>query len=130
MVQIIIPMSGLGQRFVDAGYKDPKPLIMVNSKPIIEHVVNLFPGEKDITFICNDKHLQETNMREILNNICPNGKIYQVPVESRMGPVHTVSLIYENIKDEDEVIVSYCDYGTEWDYKLFLHDTRERNAEL
>lgn len=122
-------MSGLGQRFVDAGYKDPKPLIIVNNKPIIEHVINLFPGEKDITFICNDKHLRETNMRNVLNNICPHGKIYQVPVEGRMGPVHAVSLIYENIKDDDEVIVSYCDYGTDWNYDLFLQDTRERNAD-
>ena len=54
MVRIIIPMSGLGQRFLDAGYNDPKPLIIVDGKPIIEHVVNLFPGEKDISFICNE----------------------------------------------------------------------------
>jgi 4-diphosphocytidyl-2C-methyl-D-erythritol kinase len=50
-VQIIIPMSGLGQRFIDAGYSDPKPLIQVDGKPIIEHVVNLFPGETNVTFI-------------------------------------------------------------------------------
>ena len=35
-VQIIIPMSGVGQRFVDAGYKTPKPLIIVDNKPIIK----------------------------------------------------------------------------------------------
>ena len=109
-MQIIIPMSGEGQRFVDAGYKDPKPLIEVDEKPIIEHVVNLFPNETNISFICNDKHLKETNMKNILNNICPTGKIYEVPVKGRQGPVHAVSLIFENINDEDEVIISYCDY--------------------
>ena len=66
-MQIIIPMSGLGTRFVNAGYKDPKPLIIVDNKPIIEHVVNLFPEENDISFICNDKHLKETKMKNILN---------------------------------------------------------------
>ena len=40
MVQIIIPMSGLGIRFKNAGYNEPKPLIMVDGKPIIEHVIN------------------------------------------------------------------------------------------
>ena len=128
-VQIIIPMSGLGQRFIDAGYKDPKPLIEVDGKPIIEHVVNLFPNETDITFICNDKHLQETNMNEVLKNISPTSKIFEVPVEGREGPVQAVSLIYEDIDDSKEVIVSYCDYGTYWDYENFLKDTRERNAD-
>ena len=33
-------MSGLGSRFVAAGYKDPKPLISVFDKRMIEVVVN------------------------------------------------------------------------------------------
>lgn len=128
-VQIVIPMSGLGQRFVDSGYNDPKPLIEVDGKPIIEHVVNLFPGEDDITFICNDKHLSETNMREVLTKIKPLGKIHEVPVDGRQGPVHAVSLIFDKIDDFKEVIVSYCDYGTDWNYNKFLKDTRSRNAD-
>jgi dTDP-glucose pyrophosphorylase len=128
-VQIIIPMSGLGKRFIDAGYVEPKPLIKVDGKPIIEHVVHLFPGENDITFICNEQHVKETNMLNILNTICPHGKIVEVPVQGREGPVHAVSLIYDKIDDTKEVIVSYCDYGTYWDYNAFLLDTRSRNAD-
>ena len=131
-MQIIIPMSGLGERFVEAGYNVPKPLIEVDGKPIIEHVVNLFPGETNIKFICNDKHLCEgnkTNMRNILRKISPSCQIYEVPVEGRKGPVHAVSLIFDDIDDFTEVIVSYCDYGTDWDYMRFLKDTRERNAD-
>jgi bifunctional N-acetylglucosamine-1-phosphate-uridyltransferase/glucosamine-1-phosphate-acetyltransferase GlmU-like protein len=128
-VQIIIPMSGLGKRFIDAGYKDPKPLIDVDGKPMIEHVIKLFPGESDFSFICNDQHLRETNMKTILQNICPIGKIYEVPVIFREGPVHAVSLIFDSIDDNKEVIVSYCDYGTYWNYESFLKDIRERNAD-
>ena len=128
-MQIIIPMSGLGQRFINTGYTDPKPLIIVDNKPIIEHVINLFPKETNFSFICNDKHLKETNMKNILNNISPSGKIYEVPVKGREGPVHAVSLIFDNINDDEEVIVSYCDYGTYWDYEKFLKDTRERNSD-
>ena len=62
-MHIIIPLSGIGKRFIDSGYPVPKPLIKVEDIPIIEHVVNLFPGESKFTFICNDKHLNETNMR-------------------------------------------------------------------
>lgn len=59
-MHIVIPLSGIGKRFIEAGYSDPKPLIIVEGKPIIEHVVNLFPNETKFTFICNDLHLKET----------------------------------------------------------------------
>ena len=50
-MQIVIPMSGFGERFRKAGYSVPKPLIMIDGKTIIQYVVEMFPGEKDITFI-------------------------------------------------------------------------------
>jgi len=128
-MQIIIPMSGIGKRFMEAGYHDPKPLIEIDGKPIIEHVINLFPGENNFTFICNNQHLKETKMRDILERICPQGHIYEVPVENRQGPVHAVWQVFDKIKDDEECIVSYCDYGTWWDYQGFLKDTRERNAD-
>ena len=127
-MKIIIPMTGIGKRFIDAGYTTPKPLIEVDGKPIIEHVVSLFPGEKDIIFICNTKHLQETNLREVLNRIAPSGKIVEISPHKK-GPVYAVYQLRDMIDDDEEVIVNYCDFGTYWDYKDFLKHTRERNAD-
>lgn len=127
-MQIVIPMTGVGQRFIDKGYKTPKPLIEVDGKPIIEHVVNLFPGEDDFIFICNTKHLQETNLREVLTRIAPKGKIVEIPPHKK-GPVYAVYQIKDLLKDDEEVIVNYCDFGTYWDYKDFLNHTRSRNAD-
>ena len=42
-MQIIIPMSGHSKRFLNSGYKIPKPLIKVENRPIITHVIDLFP---------------------------------------------------------------------------------------
>ena len=127
-MKIIIPMTGIGKRFIDAGYTTPKPLIEVDGKPIIEHVVNLFPNEKDIIFICNTKHLNETNLREVLKRIAPTGKIVEIPPHKK-GPVYAVYQIKDMIDDDEEVIVNYCDFGAYWDYKDFLKHTRERNAD-
>src|SRR3990167_2251113 len=94
---------------------------------MIEYIINLFPGEKDISFICNDKHLKETRMIDILNRICPHGKIYEISINDNKGPVYAVSLmndIYDNIKDENEIIISYCDFCAIWDYKNFLKNIR------
>lgn len=129
-MQIIIPMSGLGERFIAAGYVTPKPLIEVDDLPMIQHVVNLFPGETNFYFICNHVHLENTNMRDILNKICPTGKIIGIDSHKK-GPVYAVlkSKICDLIDDADEVIVSYCDYGTYWDYNLFLKTVRENKAD-
>ena len=65
-MNIIVPLGGIGKRFQEEGYKDPKPLIEVDGKPMIEHVINLFDKKNDkYIFICNDLHLRETNMRNI-----------------------------------------------------------------
>ena len=127
-MHIIIPMSGMGNRFIEAGYSIPKPLITVEGKPIIEHVINLFPGESKFTFICNSLHLRETNMRVILSEICPSGNILEIP-NHKKGPVFAISQIYEWIDDDEEVIVNYCDFGTFWNYNDFLNHTRNRNAD-
>lgn len=127
-MHIIVPMSGVGNRFIEAGYKDPKPLIVIDGKPIIEHVCDLFPGETKFTFICNSKHLAETNMREILLKIRPTANIVEIP-NHKKGPVYAVSLIEPLIEDEEEVIVNYCDFGTYWDYQDFLKHTRSRGAD-
>lgn len=127
-MHIIIPMSGLGKRFINAGYKDPKPLISVDGKPIIEHVVNLFPGETKFTFVCNEEHIRNTPMYEELKRIAPHSTIMAVPYQP-LGPVKVISLIYDHIEDYEEVIVNYCDFGTYWDYQDFLQHTRMRNAD-
>lgn len=127
-MQIIIPMSGIGKRFIDAGYSVPKPLIEMNGKPIIEHVVNMFPGEENFIFICNSMHLAETNMREILNRIAPKGKIVEIPPH-KLGPVYAVSQIENLINSDEEVIVNYCDFSCYWDYADFLNHTRKREAD-
>jgi NDP-sugar pyrophosphorylase family protein len=111
-------MSGLGKRFADAGYKDIKPLIKVHGKPIIEWVVNLFPGETDFIFICRNEHLETTELRSELNRIMPSGKIIGIEGH-KFGPVYAVSKAFDEIEDEEEVIVNYCDFYQDWDYSDF-----------
>ena len=47
-MKIIIPMAGLGQRFVDVGYKNPKPFIWVDDDYIISKIVNMFDDKDEI----------------------------------------------------------------------------------
>lgn len=127
-MKIVIPMSGMGNRFVKAGYIEPKPLIEVEGMPIIEHVVKMFPSEEDFIFICNSKHLKETNMRAILQRIAPKGQIIEIPPHKK-GPVYAVQYVETLLDDDEEVIVNYCDFACYWNYADFLDHTRSREAD-
>jgi NDP-sugar pyrophosphorylase family protein len=119
-VQIIIPMSGFGERFRRAGYSVPKPLIEIDGKPIVAHVIDMFPGELDFIFICNQDHLNEPDyhMESILRQYCPTGRIIGIPPH-KLGPIHAVRQV-ENLIDPDRpVVVNYCDFTCYWDWNHF-----------
>ena len=127
-IQILIPMSGFGERFRQAGYRVPKPLIEIDGKPIISYVINMFPNEKNFTFICNQEHLDNAEFRvsEILNEYCPSGRVVGIPPH-KLGPVHAVQQIKELLEKDQPVLVNYCDFCCYWDwehFKAFIQDSR------
>ncbi|KCZ85721.1 hypothetical protein HAD_08550 [Hyphomonas adhaerens MHS-3] len=129
-MQIVIPMSGFGERFRRAGYDTPKPLIPVDGKPIIAHVLDMFPGETDVVFICNKDHLSNPDYRmaEILRRYCPTGKIVAIPPH-KLGPVNAVLLAREAIDPDKPVVVNYCDFTCYWDYKDFRRFVTETDCD-
>jgi NDP-sugar pyrophosphorylase family protein len=131
-MQIVIPMSGFGERFRRAGYVVPKPLIEIEGKPVIAHVIDMFPGEQDLIFICNEDHLEDANyhMEDILRQYCPAGRIVAIPPH-KLGPIYAVSQVEHLIDPERPVVVNYCDFTCYWDwqhFKLFVAATRCEGA--
>ena len=117
-MQIVIPMSGKGERFKKVGFESPKPLIEVNGKPIIAHILDLFEGETDFIFICDREHLKKTRMQKIIKKYCPQGRI--IPIEPHnLGPVYAVTQAFKFIKDNEPTIVNYADFSCYWNYKHF-----------
>jgi NDP-sugar pyrophosphorylase family protein len=117
-MKIIIPMSGLGKRFQEAGYTDIKPLIKVHGRPIIEWVCSMFPGDNEFVFICRDEHLANTPLESELRRIKPGGRI--IPIEGhKLGPVYAVSKAFDMIADDEEVVTCYCDFYQDWDFDDF-----------
>ncbi len=126
-MQIIIPMSGFGERFRKAGYVIPKPLLKVNERSIIEYIIDMFPGNNDFIFICNREHLDEPKyrMREVLNKAAPNGKILTIEPH-KLGPVYAVLKIIHQINLNQPTIVNYADFTCDWkfgDFCKFLERT-------
>ena len=119
-MQIIIPMSGFGERFRRAGYTVPKPLIMIDGKPIISYVIDMFPGETDFIFICNEDHLNEPayEMESIIRELCPSGRIVGIKPH-KLGPIHAVRQVEHLLTPGEPVVVNYCDFTCYWDWDHF-----------
>lgn len=118
-LQLVIPMSGLGSRFAKVGYTDPKPLIKVHGRPMIEWVLRMFPGEETPLFICREEHIEQTPMASVLKELKPKGEIATIKGE-KLGPVAALMAAADKIDDNSPVLVSYCDYYMSWDYAAFL----------
>jgi len=119
-MQVIIPMSGFGERFRRAGYIVPKPLIKIDGKPVIAHVIDMFPGERDFLFICNSAHLENADYRmlEIIRQYCPTGRVVGIPPH-KLGPIHAVRQVEHMIDPKRPVVVNYCDFTCYWDWHHF-----------
>ena len=109
--QLVIPMSGIGLRFINKGYKVPKPLIEINGKPIINHVFNIFKNVESVVFICNENHLKdkELNMMMTLKEIHPKSTVVSIKPHKK-GPIFAVLQALEFINLRLPTIVNYCDF--------------------
>ncbi len=123
-MKIIIPMTGYGSRFVAAGYKELKPFIEVQGKPIIEWIVKgMYPGENDFLFVCRKEHLDTIpDMEKRLKAIAPDAHIVAIDDWIKKGPVYDVLRASDSIPDDEPCIINYCDFYMDWDYESFCKD--------
>ena len=94
---IIIPLGGIGKRFSDLGYTDPKPLIKANGKEIIFWVIdNLKIKKNDKIYIVYNSILENYNFEKILITKNSNINFFKLPHPTN-GPVETVSVFLKEI---------------------------------
>lgn len=119
-MQLIVPMSGLGKRFKDKGYSLPKPLLQISGRPIIQHVIEMFPGIEDVLFIANKDHLNDPDLslEKRLLKIAPSATIVAIDPHEQ-GPAWAILKAKDYIKLDVPVVVNYCDFACIWDFDAF-----------
>lgn len=121
-------MTGEGARFKAAGYKSLKPMITVDGKPIIEYVIDMFPGNHSYIFVCREDHAEEYSFEEYFASVCPNAIVVTVkPPYLKLGPVYAALQAEKFIKDDEPVMLSYCDYYMKWDFRDFEKEVSASN---
>lgn len=119
-INILIPMAGAGNRFKEAGYTFPKPLISAFNKPLIQLVVENININGHYIFICQKEHYEKYNLECVLNLIAPNCDIIQVDGITE-GAACTTLLAKELINNNKPLIIANSDQYVEWDSESFLY---------
>ena len=109
-------MAGRGQRFKDAGYKEPKPLIDVCGQPMIQRVLSSLDSKANYIFIV---------LKENIDQLKPylKGKIIEVS-ETTEGAACT-ALLAEKLITDDELIIANGDQYLNFDWNEFISNARK-----
>lgn len=121
MLNIVIPMAGRGSRFVEAGYKMPKPLIDIYGHPMIEYVTkNVTPDcEHRFIFICQQEHLEKYGLAERLESIAPNCVIIPIHYITE-GAACTVLLAEKYIDNDEAMMIANSDQYVDSDINEYI----------
>jgi|TARA_X000000950_G_C13915534_1_gene660836 dTDP-glucose pyrophosphorylase len=129
MIDIVIPMAGRGSRFVDGGYKKPKPFIDVLGKTMIENVLsNLKVDNARFILIVRKEHIE--NFPDTVAKIKNKYNVVFIPIDMvTEGAACTVLFARKYINSNNSLIIANSDQIIDIDIGDFVSDCSERNLD-
>lgn len=129
MYQVVIPMTGVGQRFVDAGYQELKPLIKIAEKTIIDHVLSMFKTADQVVCIVSQDHEQKDKLISEILRLRPDALIKQITAH-KLGPGHAILEAREYIDPSLPTLVSYCDWAGDWNVQEMINQLANNSGSI
>lgn len=119
-MNIIIPMAGRGQRFKDAGYKQDKPFIDVNGKPMLQVALeNLNIRDATYYFLVCPNHVDLT--KEVIHRVGWIRQWFIRPMILKVqGAVPACLGLQYDINPMEPLIIANCDQIIDWNPLDFL----------
>jgi len=130
MLNIVIPMAGLGSRFVAAGYVEPKPLIPLHGIPMIRWVIeNLKPKEDHrFIFICRSSAIRDYDLANNLERWAPDCAVVSIHGITE-GAACTVLCARSVIDSDCELMIANSDQYIDANITGYLYAMRHRNLD-
>jgi NDP-sugar pyrophosphorylase family protein len=122
-------MTGVGQRFIDAGFLELKPLIKIAGETIISHVMKMYPSISDPVFIISNNHPQRELLKTELKTLRPDSKIIEINPH-KLGPSYAVWQAREHLDLLRPTIINYCDFGGIWDLSKMEAALKENDGAI
>jgi len=120
-MKVLVPMAGAGSRFKKEGYNVPKPLILVNKKPMVVEATSHLPKSEKQIYICRKEHLEDEKIDIEIKKHYPNSKFISIDYLTE-GQASTCLLAKKEINNSEELIIGACDNGMIWNQEKFLKE--------
>ena len=129
MINVVIPMAGLGSRFVNAGYLTPKPFIEVNGETLIELVLkNLFIKDACYLLLTRTEHLE--SQATVVKRIQRNFNVTFIPVDKLTeGAACTVLHAHRLINNDSPLLLANSDQYIDASVSEYVNNCKERNLD-
>lgn len=118
-MNVLIPMSGYGKRFREAGYTFPKPLIDVAGKPMIQRVVENLNLKAHHIFITAPEYHHKYNLTAMLRLIAPDSTVMMDDTRRR-GAATSCLMAHGAIDNDKPLLIANSDQIVAWDVGKFL----------
>ena len=103
---LLLPIAGEAQRFKDAGYTAPKPLIMANDRHIIDWAMeSVKMDECNVIFVVRSEHIYTFSIDEVLRQKFGDDIKIVVVQQRTDGAVSTCLLAKEYINNDLPLII-------------------------
>ena len=120
-MNVLITLAGQSKRFYNAGYKKPKFLLPIGSSTVLSEVVKKFDDNDAFHFVLTEEQITENhNLKDYIKNLRKNIHL-NIIKSHNLGPVYS-ALQAKSIRDDSSIIISYCDFLIDWDYKKFKRE--------
>jgi NDP-sugar pyrophosphorylase family protein len=126
MINTIIPAAGNGKRFVSAGVKTIKPLLVVNEKTLIEHAIDIVSPIGGEVFVITKVMPKEKDNKTLSKTILDNkaNEIFVPTNKNHSGAAHSASFAKIDFMEKDLIesplIIINCDQIIKLDYENFF----------
>lgn len=129
MINVLIPMAGSGSRFVNAGYKKPKPFIDVAGKPMIARVIeNLYRNDAHYILIGRREHLQQE--AGIVEQLSSKYNVSFISIDTLTeGTACTVLFAREKINNNSPLIIANSDQLVDIDINRYIDECLQKKLD-
>lgn len=105
-MNVIIPLGGMGERFLNEGYNKPKPLIQILGKTMIQHVIDsLILDKDDKIIIIYNKWLNKYGFEDVISRNYTNVILINLSIQTE-GAVQTILYGLEYIKKTNQTLLN------------------------
>ena len=125
--QAVILCGGYGKRLLPITNKIPKPLLLVNKKPIIEHIITIAKNQGIVDFYISINYLGHKIKKYLGNGSKLGVKITYLEEKKPLGTAGSINLIK---KFNRPIIVTNSDIISKVDFKEMISAHKKNRSHL